>query len=237
MQLTSGFCKAHIFSFLYILSATNPLAGAFVWQNLDWGKKKDTRPDPTALQYPRQRAHVVASDTAAALGSLTGCRELPPGFLGCNQDYFCCLSSGESRSLGTLPLLAGFDPRLPASVSWRGRSSWERCWKKAEKLGGVHERAPEMSFQSTMMISFLLDHFWPLKGIFCTAWFCSCHGQVYACSCFAEMSQKKINVCSACRSPRLSFTGWALETQPLGMWIQNVLEKITEREAVEGLFN
>lgn len=127
--------------------------------------------------------------------------------------------------------------RLPASVSWRGRSSWERCWKKAEKLGGVHERAPEMSFQSTMMISFLLDHFWPLKGIFCTAWFCSCHGQVYACSCFAEMSQKKINVCSACRSPRLSFTGWALETQPLGMWIQNVLEKITEREAVEGLFN
>lgn len=52
MQLTSGFCKAHIFSFLYILSATNPLAGAFVWQNLDWGKKKDTRPEPCCPTVP-----------------------------------------------------------------------------------------------------------------------------------------------------------------------------------------
>lgn len=47
-----GFCKAHIFSFLYILSATNPLAGAFVWQNLDWGKKKDTRPEPHCPTVP-----------------------------------------------------------------------------------------------------------------------------------------------------------------------------------------
>lgn len=54
---------------------------------------------------------------------------------------------------------------------------------------------------------------------------------------FTEMSQKEMNVCSARWSPQWSFSGWAFETQPLGMGMQNVLQKITETEAVEGLFN